>query len=74
MDTPQRVDKQITFQEQMVELHSRLKSLDSRIVEAETFLSARLGHNPTINRYNLLCHDRSEVLTKIRMLKEKMGR
>ena len=66
------LDKQITFREQMAELQSRLKSLDFRIVGAERFLSARPGHTPTISRYNLLCHSRSEVLTKIRRLKERM--
>ena len=67
------LDKKITFREQMAELQSRLRSLDFRIVGAERFLSARPGYGPTISRYNLLCHSRSEVLTKIRKLKERMG-
>ena len=67
------LDKRITFREQMVELQSRLKSLEPRIVEAERFLSARPGHQPTLSRYNVLRHSRSEVLGKIRRLKERMG-
>ena len=67
------IDKRITFQEQMARLESRLSSLESQIQEAEVFLSARPGHKPTVSRYNTMCHGRSEVLTKIRRLKEKMG-
>lgn len=66
-------DKKITFQERMVPLQRRLRSLESRILEAEGLLSARPGRQPTINRYNILCHDRSEVKTKIRKLKEGMS-
>lgn len=67
------LDNRIAFDEQMVELHRRLKSLDSRISEAERFLLARPGHAPTVSRYNLYCHGRSEVLGKIRKLKGRMG-
>lgn len=65
-------DKRITYGEQLMELETRLEFLEFRIAGAEHFLSARPGHQPTVSRYNILCHSRSEVKTKIRKLKEKM--
>ena len=66
-------DKRIIFEEQMPGLQRRLELLESRIAEAEQILSARPWHGPTLSRYNILCHSRSEVKTKIRKLKERMG-
>ena len=79
--TPTLNKMQLSFQEKMTELQSKLKKLDSQIVKAELFLSANpnqvyLGmtkkYQPSWNCYNLLCHNRSEILTKIRKLKERM--
>ena len=79
--TPTLDKMQVSFQEKMTELQSKLQSLNSQIIQAELFLSANpnqvyLGmtpqNQPTWNRYNLLCHNRSEILTKIRKLKERM--
>ena len=69
----QGLDKRILIEEQMAGLESRLRLLNSRIVEAERFIFARPGHQATISRYNILCHNRSEVLTKIRVLKGRMS-
>ena len=67
------IDKQITFHEQMADLQSKLDKLLFNITGVEQHLSANPEHRPTLSRYNLLCHNRSEVLTKIRKLKERMG-
>lgn len=66
------ISKEISQQEKMTELESKLKSLNSQILQAETFLSANPDHIPAISRYNLLCHNKSEILTKVRRLKERM--
>lgn len=71
-ETNMTINKNITFQEQLTELESKLQSLNSQIIQAETFLAAKPDQIPTISRYNLLCHSKSEILTKIRKLKEKM--
>lgn len=68
-----KLDKRIIFEGQMTELESRLRLLSSRILEAERFLFAHPGGEPTISRYNILCHSRSEVLTKIGILKGRIG-
>ena len=71
------LDKQITFRERMSTLVTERDHLESRIREVERFLNTlpvvTQDHKPTLNRYNLLCHNKSEVLTKIRKLKERMG-
>lgn len=67
------IDKQITQREQMAELQRELEKLKISIAQADRFLAAKPGHESTTNRYNILQHNRSEILTKIRKLKEKMG-
>ena len=62
----------INQQEKLLELQSKLKLLNNYIIQTEQFLSANPNHQPTLNRHNLLCHDKSETLTKIRILKRKM--
>jgi hypothetical protein len=63
---------QIGLKEKMAELQAKFKSLHSQIVQAEQFLFAHPESNSTMNRYNILCHNKSEVMTKIRKLKEKI--
>ena len=70
--TPTTDKMQISLQEQLFELQMYLKTLEANINVADQFLAAKPGHKPTVNRYNLLCHNRSETLTKIRKLKERM--
>ena len=69
--TPTTDKMQVSQQEQMTNLKSRLESLNSNIIQVEQFLSAKPNHKPTINRYNILCHSKSEILTKIRKLQIK---
>jgi len=70
--TPTLDKMQVSFQEQMIELQTKFKSLHSQIVQAEQFLFAHPESKATLNRYNLLCHNKSETLTKIGKLKERM--
>ena len=79
--TPTLDKMQIALQEQMTELERKLEKLESDISRTELFLAANpyqlyLGmtvkFQPSRNRYNILCHNRSETLTKIRKLKERM--
>jgi hypothetical protein len=67
------INKAITHQEQMAELQLKLESTEFSIFQAERFLSAHPSHEPTLSRYNILCHSRSEVKAKIRRLRERMG-
>jgi hypothetical protein len=70
--TPTTDKMQFALKEQMVELQAKFKSLHSQIVQAEQFLFAHPESKSTMNRYNILCHNKSETLTKIRKLKERM--
>ena len=71
--TPTLNKMQVSFQEKMTELQSKLKKLEADISQAEQFILANPGHKLAMSRYNLLYHSRSETLTKIRKLKERMG-
>lgn len=64
---------QFGLKEQMVGLQRELEKLDFNISAAELFLSTVIdNHKPTLNHHNVLCHNRSETMTKIRKLKERM--
>lgn len=64
--------KNLIQQEQLTDLQAKLKRLNTHITQTEQFLAANPNHQPTLNRHNILCHDKSETLTKIRRLEEKM--
>ena len=64
--------KQINIQEKLTELQAKLQSLNLNIQETEVFLFVQPKHKPTLSRYNILQHSKSEILTKIRKLKEKI--
>ena len=79
--TPTDDKMQHSFKEQMIELQSKLSLLNSQISQAELvlcsnpnqpYLGMTLNNQPTRNRYNMLCHNKSETMTKIRRLKERM--
>ena len=70
--TPTLDKMQTAFKEQMAILQANLDKLKINISEAEYYISANPDFKPTLNRYNLMCHNRSETLTKIRKLKERM--
>ena len=72
--TPTLDKMQTAFKEKMNELQANLDKLKINISEAGFHLLANPGHKPTLSRYNLLCHNRSETLTKIRKLKERITR
>ena len=61
----------IARQEQLTSLQIKLSRLNTHITRTELFLSAQPNHQPTLNRYNILQHDKSKTLTKIRRLKKK---
>jgi len=64
---------QFILQEQLTALESVLLSLNLTIQETEVFLFSQPKHELTMSRYNALQHSKSETLTKIRKLKEKIA-